>query len=61
MNCTICNGEAEQLGELGHTTHYRCRDCGMIFGITEAPAKKEVLPPQVDRAANDVIKWRRLK
>lgn len=27
--CTVCDGPAVLLGMLGHTQHFRCRDCGM--------------------------------
>ena len=29
--CPVCPGEGQELGSLGKTTHYRCRDCGWTF------------------------------
>ena len=29
--CPVCDGEGIQLGTLGNITHYRCRDCGIMF------------------------------
>lgn len=29
--CPACYGFAYELGQLGQTTHYRCRDCGHTF------------------------------
>lgn len=26
--CAMCGGPLTELGTLGRTTHYRCRDCG---------------------------------
>jgi hypothetical protein len=30
--CTICDGQALPLGQVGKVSYYKCRDCGMDFG-----------------------------
>lgn len=32
--CPACDGTSYLLGSLGHTRHYRCRDCGWDFSRT---------------------------
>jgi rubredoxin len=31
MGCPMCGGPGIFLGSLGHTEHYRCRDCGWDY------------------------------
>lgn len=32
--CPICGGPGVELGQLGATHHFRCRNCGMQFSHT---------------------------
>lgn len=32
-DCSVCGGELMLLGTLGHTTHYRCRNCGIDWSV----------------------------
>lgn len=34
--CPLCGGPGVELGALGNTTHYRCRNCGVGFSPREA-------------------------
>lgn len=31
IECPMCRGQAYTIGQLGGTTHYRCRNCGWVF------------------------------
>jgi transposase-like protein len=31
--CPVCGGEPTWLGLLGRHAHYRCRDCGITYGV----------------------------
>jgi len=33
MQCSLCGGEAQHLGDLGARSHYRCKGCGMDFSL----------------------------
>jgi len=52
-DCPVCpDGHGELLGQLGHTDHYRCRQCGFTFSVSpiaDAEAliasRAEAMPP----------------
>ena len=45
MNCSLCGGPLEVLGDLGNRRHRRCRDCGMISSTEiKRRRKKERCP-----------------
>jgi tRNA(Ile2) C34 agmatinyltransferase TiaS len=31
QECPACSGPGEELGALGRTTRYRCRNCGLVW------------------------------
>ena len=35
VECPLCGGDGEFLGQLGSVTHLRCRQCGMEFHTEE--------------------------
>ena len=39
--CPACSGPGVELGILGPTIHYRCRDCGIDFSHTPRSRKKK--------------------
>jgi transposase-like protein len=43
-HCPYCDGQATLLGVLGHTQHFRCRDCGADFSKTPARRQRTSRP-----------------
>lgn len=42
--CPSCDGPGVELGSLGNTRHFRCRDCGWMWSKTSKPRKRKAAP-----------------
>lgn len=40
-HCPVCGGEGVELGVLGSTRHFCCRDCGLMFWKVVATKRRK--------------------
>ena len=40
--CTICDGQALPLGQVGKVSYFKCRDCGMDFAYELGESNEKV-------------------
>jgi len=53
--CPTCSGDSMMLGTLGNLTHFRCRQCGIVFNRDAKETKEEIADHIQDVEVQEIL------